>query len=92
MNHKRFLTLLLAGVLALSLTACSGGEERGSSSTAENSSSSTAAELSSGAESGSKVEGFSLDTPTTADEAAEYFKQALLAGNGDAIEKITGYR
>ena len=43
MNHKRFLTLLLAGVLALSLTACSGGEERGSSSTAENSSSSTAA-------------------------------------------------
>ncbi len=92
MNHKRFLTLLLAGVLALSLTACSGGEERGSSSTAENSSSSTAAGPSSGAESGSKAEGFSLDTPTTADEAAEYFKQALLAGNVDAIEKITGYR
>ena len=38
------------------------------------------------------MEGFSLDTPTTADEAAEYFKQALLAGNVDAIEKITGYR
>ena len=35
------------------------------------------------------MEGFTLDTPTTADEAAEYFKQALLAGNVDAIQKVT---
>ena len=31
MNKKRFLTLLLAGVLSLGLTACSGRDERGSS-------------------------------------------------------------
>lgn len=79
MNKKRFLTLLLAGVLSLGLTACSGGDERGSSSTGDQSSSSTAEEPSSGTENSSKVEGFTLDTPTTADEAAEYFKQALLA-------------
>lgn len=90
MNKKRFLALLLAGVLSVSLTACSGGEDRGSSSTAENSSSSSTEEPSSGSES-SKPEGFTLDTPTTADEAAEYFKQALLAGNAEAIQKITGY-
>ena len=39
MNKKRFLTLLLAGVLSLGLTACSGGDERGSSSTGDQSSS-----------------------------------------------------
>lgn len=89
MNKKRFLTLLLAGVLSLGLTACSGGDERGSSSTGDQSSSSTAEEPSSGTENSSKVEGFTLDTPTTADEAAEYFKQALLAGNVDAIQKVT---
>ena len=91
MNKKRFLTLLLAGVLSLGLTACSGGDERGSSSTGDQSSSSTAEEPSSGTENSSKLEGFTLDTPTTADEAAEYFKQALLAGNAGAIQKITGY-
>ena len=89
MNKKRFLTLLLAGVLSLGLTACSGGDERGSSSTGDQRSSSTAEEPSSGTENSSKVEGFTLDTPTTADEAAEYFKQALLAGNVDAIQKVT---
>ena len=89
MNKKRFLTLLLAGVLSLGLTACSGGDERGSSSTGDQSSSSTAEEPSSGTENSSKVEGFTLDTPTTADEAAEYFKQARLAGNVDAIQKVT---
>ena len=78
MNKKRFLTLLLAGALSLGLTACSGGDERGSSPTGDQSSSSTAEEPSSGTENSSKVEGFTLDTPTTADEAAEYFKQALL--------------
>ena len=46
MNKKRFLTLLLAGVLSLGLTACSGGDERGSSSTGDQSSSSTAEERS----------------------------------------------
>lgn len=63
MNKKRFLTLLLAGALSLGLTACSGGDERGSSSTGDQSSSSTAEEPSSGTENSSKVEGFTLDTP-----------------------------
>ena len=91
MNKKRFLALFLAGVLSLSLTACSGGDDRGSSSAAENSSSGTAEEPSSGNESSKAEADFTLDTPTTADEAAEYFKQALLAGNAEAIQKITGY-
>ena len=55
MNKKRFLTLLLAGILSLGLTACSGGDERGSSSTGDQSSSSTAEEPSSGTENSSKV-------------------------------------
>lgn len=90
MNKKRFLALLLAGVLSLGLTACSSGADRGGSSTAENSSTSSTEEPSSGGES-SKAENFALPAPTTADEAAEYFKQALLAGSAEAIQKITGY-
>ena len=89
MNQKSWFALLLAGILSVSLTACSSGSDRSGST--ESSGSEPVSQQDSESQSSTAVTDFSLSTPTTADEAAEYFKQALLAGNTGAIREITGY-
>lgn len=91
MNKKSFVSLLLAGLMSVSLTACSGGDDRGSSEESSGSQQSAAEQDSSSQSSSTADPDFTLDLPTTADEAAEYFKQALLAGSTAALKEITGY-
>ncbi len=97
MKKNKLLPLLLAAGLILGLTACSGGEQRGSSSSGEESSSQTAdptgqdsSAASQGEESTSRNDPV-MAAPTTQDEVAEYFKQALLTGNLTGIQYITNY-
>ena len=93
MKRKNLAALLLAALMALSLTACSGGDERGAASGGEEGSSS-AVQTDPAGESEPSSSGASdpeMTAPTTMDEAAEYFRQALLTGNLTGIQTITAY-
>ena len=93
MKRKNLAALLLAALLALSLTACSGGDERGAASGGEEGSSSAVQTDPAGESepSSSEASDPEMAAPTTMDEAAEYFRQALLTGNLTGIQTITAY-
>ena len=93
MNKTTFLALLLAAALTLSLAACSGGEERGQTVSGTDSSSQTGEDTGSSAAEENEPERNdpAMTPPTTQDEAAKYFRQALLTGNLTGIQYITGY-